>query len=487
MRLLEEATALLDTAESPHLMLRDVPLVSRFFIDALNRCSEQALQKRVTTCLASLLARGDPVSLSWVAVSRQTFSSVAQCTAERGSAPIIQKWWRAYQRRISGRTSELPRPSAAHVFLAKTRDPNAVVRELLRRAVLTAQRAYTHGESDAAAHMRGLSRLCAAELQTLTLHQLPNNQESTLCFWLNIRNLGVLLGALASTLPRKSQGRGPWVQAMRRGVILIEGVVLSPAVIEHEVLKIGRGTLPSPTGWYQTPTAGLKDLPLPEYEQWALLGLWLPVRSGLPRLTCFRPETLYAQLKLNAEALLYEHCGPRPNRRSAQDAALSRLNSSLVVPSLLQGLDSSEWARIVGLSPGAAFSAEYCDVDWAFDPVRFQLHGGDGYARGTSFTALGAAATSALAATLAAPQGLVARAKGPGDNAIPEQPTSPTCGELRPCFGRMESDGAVSSNSTSPVKDGTSSRNGSPTKPGSPTKKKSCQKRVNGYISVTPF
>merc|ERR1719428_69864 len=52
IRLLEEATALLDTAEPPHLLTRDVPLVSRFFIDALKRCSDQALQKRVTTCLS---------------------------------------------------------------------------------------------------------------------------------------------------------------------------------------------------------------------------------------------------------------------------------------------------------------------------------------------------------------------------------------------------------------------------------------------------
>lgn len=127
-----------------------------------------------------------------------------------------------------------------------------------------------------------------------------------MAFWLNVRNLAVVLSLL--TKGSEPMSLEEWTsclqlslfvrrQALSRPALAWPWALRGPADIDHGIL--GHGLLPRPKR--------LKE-DLPELQEvlkpWPCFGLWLPIRFGAPELRCFRSQQLLPQLRAAAEELL---------------------------------------------------------------------------------------------------------------------------------------------------------------------------------------
>ena len=122
-------------------------------------------------------------------------------------------------------------------------------------------------------------------------NRLDSKQDGPLqvAFWLNVRNLAVLLSLLTKAIEPNSISE--WSNCLQLS-LFVRHQALSPMDIDEAF------------GVQLLPATSRKALPeLSALAPWPVFGLWLPLRFGAPRLRCFRSPVL-PQLRAAAEELL---------------------------------------------------------------------------------------------------------------------------------------------------------------------------------------
>eukprot|EP00434_Breviolum_minutum_P017216 symbB.v1.2.015197.t1/scaffold1129.1/size136302/5 len=152
-------------------------------------------------------------------------------------------------------------------------------------------------------------RHCTA-LDALNLDSVSVSPTELVAFWLNIRNLSVIIALLqlcTQSLPCKLPNTfEEWVSCLSHTSLFVHGQALGPADIDHHVLGVGcLSLLPPPprrslllTMETRTATTVKRFLP------WPVFGLWLPIEFGSPKLYIFKAETVLEQLRSSAEDFL---------------------------------------------------------------------------------------------------------------------------------------------------------------------------------------
>lgn len=142
------------------------------------------------------------------------------------------------------------------------------------------------------------------------IESLDHVAPSKVAFWLNIRNLSVIIALLqlcTQSLPCKLPNTfEEWVSCLSHTSLFVHGQALGPADIDHHVLGVGcLSLLPPPprrslllTMETRTATTVKRFLP------WPVFGLWLPIEFGSPKLYIFKAETVLEQLRSSAEDFL---------------------------------------------------------------------------------------------------------------------------------------------------------------------------------------
>ena len=145
---------------------------------------------------------------------------------------------------------------------------------------------------------------CCTALDVVTVQGL--SPSAALAFWLNIRNLAVVVALLHRftqplSLPNTFED---WVSCLSSTSVFACGRPLTAIDIDHGVLGVGaRSLLPAPgRASLVTEADDLRG-----FMPWPVFALWLPIEFGAPKLRIFRSENLLAQLRLAAEAFI-ESC-----------------------------------------------------------------------------------------------------------------------------------------------------------------------------------
>lgn len=208
---------------------------------------------------------------------------------------------------------------------------------------------------------------------------VPVSGAGAVAFWLNVRNLVVVLALLqqaarpGGALPSSSED---WATCLGCTSLFVMGRPLSAQDIDHHVLGLGshsplampsRQSLQSMWG-EQCSVAGHVQGLMP----WPVFGLWLPVSFGLPDLRAFEPEILLAQLRSSAERLV-DRC--RRVAEAPQEAGYPCSNM-LRLPPILR-LSCAVWQPLLKCRGSHALSTELCEIDWKFAPTSTQIHSSD--------------------------------------------------------------------------------------------------------------
>ncbi|CAE7208617.1 unnamed protein product [Symbiodinium natans] len=208
---------------------------------------------------------------------------------------------------------------------------------------------------------------------------VPMKGAAAVAFWLNVRNLVVVLALLqqasrpAGRLPSSSE---EWRACLSCTSLFVMGRPLSAQDIDHHVLGLGshsplsfpsRKSLQSLCG-EQGSVAGHVQGLMP----WPIFGLWLPVSFGLPALRAFESEILLAQLRSSAESLV-DRC--RCVAEAPQEAGYPRSNT-LRLPPILR-LSCAVWQPLLKCRGSLALSTELCDIDWTFVPTGTKIQTSD--------------------------------------------------------------------------------------------------------------
>jgi len=383
--LLQEAVSLLQNSSGlPVLRFADHPQVARFFHRAISRCEDQLLKEDAIAALSQvLLAQGSTTNLGWVRVASLALTALADEAEETAAAVRVQQHWRKWTAMTKTPSRSKCRLSNVHVLRIQGTQksnsapaspicsprvgPIALVQGLLRQAMLLGRRLAQ--VSQIAVGLEKLQRACVA-LAEVDLPSLRCSGDATLAFWLNVHNLGTLLGVLLAAtrtttnmrLPSSKEG---WETLIESEQLLIGGLFLSASDIAHVVLQAG-AVAPMREPRRKSTVALLQG---EEADPLVGAGLWMPVRFGLPPLRLFRPEIVHMQLRLNAEALVSECVeaselfGYGPN--------------SIILPPLLQSLGFSTWLPLLDRRGSEALSTHPRQVDWSFDPRRLASVGAD--------------------------------------------------------------------------------------------------------------
>lgn len=145
-------------------------------------------------------------------------------------------------------------------------------------------------------------RRCTA-LDALKLEAITSPSEAV-AFWLNIRNLSVIVALLQLYIQPRLQlpnSYEEWIACLGTS-LFVRGRALGPADIDHDVLGVGQlSLLPQPS---RLSLVTLVEMPTKSLMPWPIFGLWLPIAFGSPKLHIFKAETVVAQLRSSAEDFL---------------------------------------------------------------------------------------------------------------------------------------------------------------------------------------
>ena len=128
-------------------------------------------------------------------------------------------------------------------------------------------------------------------------------------FWLNIRNLSVIIALLQlyiQPLLKLPNSYEEWIACLCGTSLFVRGRALGPADIDHDVLGIGQLSLLPPPSRLSLVTL-VETQPTKSLMPWPIFGLWLPIAFGSPKVHIFKAETVVEQLRSSAEDFL-ESC-----------------------------------------------------------------------------------------------------------------------------------------------------------------------------------
>eukprot|EP00933_Yihiella_yeosuensis_P046184 TRINITY_DN41674_c0_g1_i1.p1 TRINITY_DN41674_c0_g1~~TRINITY_DN41674_c0_g1_i1.p1 ORF type:complete len:295 (+),score=45.79 TRINITY_DN41674_c0_g1_i1:70-885(+) len=195
---------------------------------------------------------------------------------------------------------------------------------------------------------------------------------SAVAFWLNARNLAVLLSLLLSAHLRSvPSSEESWAKFLSCVPLFAGAWPVRPADVDHLLFEAGVGSpLPFPSRQSLPRGAALKfhQQEMKVIKSWIPFGLWLPVAFGLPPLRIYQPHLLLMQLRLNAEALVV----------TCFKGSTSTSKASLSLPPILQVASPCLWQPLLkARGEEEALTGEACEVNWVFDAGKVIVLGPD--------------------------------------------------------------------------------------------------------------